>query len=344
MTPFPVAVLYGGPSSEREISRRTAAAVIEALPRDHLTPIPVEVSADTRWSVDGGPFGSAADALEALRARGVRVVFPALHGYWGEDGRIQGFLEVAGLPYVGSGVLASALAMDKARAREVLAAHGMPLPRALEFRGGSPAAAARAVREELGLPAVVKSPVGGSSLEVRIVKEPETLEAEIAARIRAPGGRALVEEYLEGTELTCPVLGNASVGGELTALPLVRIRLVTTESFTTEAKYDPDAVVEECPARVPEDLAERVRELAVLAHRVLGCDGLTRSDFLAPAGGDPRFLELNTLPGLTAASLSPKSAAAAGIPFPELLLRLVRLALERRETGRVPPAPGRAAP
>ena len=324
-----VAVLGGGTSPERGISLMTAKSVRESLPPDEFDSCFVEIGPDGLWSVEGGPPVRAAAAASALHDAGVSVVFPGLHGRYGEDGTIQGFLEVAGFPYVGSGVAASALAMDKCRTREVLAAHGVPLPGGIEFSGESPEDAAAEAIRRLSLPAVVKHPTGGSSLEMKLVRDRSECLAALAEMLGSSGGRALVEEFVPGTELTCAVLGNASRGGGLEALPVVLIRPRRATWFDFATKYDPDAVDELCPAPVAAEVRARVADLSLLAHRVLRCDGLTRTDFIVPADGVPRFLELNTLPGLTPASISPKAAAAAGITFPELLRRLVRMALAK---------------
>lgn len=328
-----VAVLGGGPSPEREISLATAAAVARSLSGEGFSAVPVTIGTNLSWSLPGaGPLAPEA-AVAALRERGVRVVFPGLHGPFGEDGTIQGFLEVCGFACVGSGVGASALSMDKPRAREAAAARGLAVAAGLEFADVSPEEATERVLGRLGLPVVVKDPVGGSSLGMEMPRSPEDLRTALASFLSRPGGRVLVEERLTGLELSVPVLGNASTGGPVETLPPILIRPLRSDWFDYRTKYDPEAVEELCPAPVPADLAARVSGDARTVHRTFRCDGLTRTDFIVPEDGAPRFLELNTLPGLTAASLCPKAAAAAGIPFPELLRRLVRLALEKRPAG-----------
>jgi D-alanine-D-alanine ligase len=324
-----VAVLAGGPSSERDISLQTGAAVMEHVPRDRIEPMWVEILADGRWAVEEAAPAPAWEALREFAERGVRVVFPALHGPFGEDGTVQGFLETAGLAYVGSGVGASAIAMDKTRAREVAAAHGVPLPNAVEIGGVTVSEALERVLERLAPPVVVKAPVGGSSLEVTIAPDREALAAALDQHLAAPGGRALVEERIPGPEITCAVLGNASVGEEPVALPPILIRPRGSDWFDYATKYDPDGVDEICPAPVPGELVEEIDGLARRVHRAIRADGLTRADFIVPEGGPPRFLEINTLPGLTEVSLCPKAARVAGIEFPELLHRLVTMALSR---------------
>ncbi|MEN8148766.1 MAG: D-alanine--D-alanine ligase [Planctomycetota bacterium] len=315
-----VAVILGGTSPERDISLATGESVLEHFPRDRYEPRRVEIRADGSWEVEGRDPAGPAAAGEWLR--GIDLVFPALHGRGGEDGVLQGFLETLGVPYVGSGVSASAIAMDKARTREVLSAQGFLLPAALELRG-------RDAIPQVDLPIVVKDPTGGSSLDLAVVKDREALLAVVERLLDRPGGRVLIEEYVAGVELTCAVIGNASVGGDLRAFPPVLIRPKSAEWFDYETKYDPDAVDEICPAPVADEVSERVTTLALTAHRTLGCDGITRTDFIVPDDGEPRFLEINTLPGLTAASISPKAAAAAGIGFTELIAMLLDGAREK---------------
>ena len=328
-----VAVLGGGISNERGISLRTAEEVRTHLPPDEFDAFFVEVLADGRFRFENDEPVSAGATLIELANRETGVVFPGLHGRWGEDGTVQGFLESGGFPYVGSGVAASALAMDKARARDVLSLAGIQMPDAVEIEGPDSTAAARKVLGALTLPVVVKDPTGGSSLDLYIAGTGPELAAALDSLLVAPGARVLVEEYIPGLELTCAVLGNAGIGGDLEAWPPVLIRPTRSDWFDFEAKYDANAVQEICPAPIdPEPLA-RVTEWALLAHRTLRCDGLTRTDFILPEDGIPRFLEINTLPGLTPESICPKAATAVGVSFPELLRRLVNMALDRAGTG-----------
>jgi len=318
-----VAVLVGGTSPEREISLATGESVLLHFPCDRYEPRRVEILADGRWHRDRGdpvPPIAAGDVLG-----GIDLVFPALHGRFGEDGTVQGFLETVGLPYVGSGVRASAIAMDKARTREVLGVRGFAMPAAVEVHAG-------AAVPDVALPAVVKDPTGGSSLDLAVVRTREALERAATKLLDRPGGRALVEAYVPGEELTCAVLGNASVGGDLRAFPPVLIRPLRSEWFDYETKYDPDAVDEICPAPVSPEVSARVVSLATAAHRALRCDGITRTDFIVPEDGEPRFLEINTLPGLTAASISPKAARASGMEFTDLIATLLDLARAKADS------------
>jgi D-alanine-D-alanine ligase len=270
---------------------------------------------------------AAAPATEALAVGGsqpVDVAFIALHGAYGEDGTLQGMLELLGTPYVGSGVLASALAMDKAMAKKVLGADGVPTPRGVRLSRSAFRANRTAVTREaaaVGVPAVVKPSRQGSSIGMSLVTREEDLDAALGEGF-AYDSEVLVEERLVGTELTVGVIGNR----ELTALPVVEI-VPKRAFFDYRAKYDPALSEEICPARLPAELAERAQQLGIRSHRALGCRGLSRTDMILSDHGLV-VLEVNTLPGMTMSSLLPKAAAAAGIPFGELLHRLVQLALE----------------
>jgi D-alanine-D-alanine ligase len=329
-----VAVIGGGVSAERTVSLDTARAVRDHLPRDEFEARAVEILPDGTWRVGDARPEAPERAILRLKSARTAVVFIGLHGSLGEDGTIQGFLDVAGLPYVGSGVCASAIGMDKARAREVLSSHGLRVAPGLELSGIPPTEAVALVKRQIGLPAVVKDPCGGSSIGVRLAGSDSALRRALREHLGRPGGRVVVEKFIRGRELSVPVIGNASRGGDLEALHPILIRPLGRDFFDFRSKYDPDCVEELCPAPVDPEVIRRVTEGALVAHLALRCDGISRTDFIVPQRGPPVFLEINTLPGLTAASLCPKAAAAAGLPFPELLRKLVRLALEKSEGGR----------
>lgn len=359
-----VGVLAGGASAERQISLATGAQIALHLPADRYEAVlidPLALMADNaqipaqmrelaRREVSGAgavaPLGERDSALpEAMReaiggaaralvpateafglggAWRMDVAFIALHGPWGEDGRIQGLLETLGIPHTGSGVLASALAMDKAMAKVVLAAAGLRVPRGFELGRSEFAAGGWAERaRELGSCLVVKPVSQGSAIGMSIVEEEGALADAIEAAF-ALDDRVLVEERVVGTEITGAVIGNR----EPAALPLVEI-VPRSGVNDYRAKYDPAASDELCPARLAPAVATAAQDAAVRAHRALGCRGISRTDMII-AGGQPVILEVNALPGLTSSSLLPKAAAAAGIAFPELLDRLVRWALEDR--------------
>lgn len=346
MTPPPlrVAVLCGGPSHEHGVSLKTGAAVARALAADGHDVLPIRIGTDGLWALEASldaalpvgvesapPTAALAQLDPSAAAAPVDVVFVALHGAFGEDGTVQGLLESAGIAYTGSGVAASALAMDKQRTKEVLAHHGFATPPWIGVRRreweSDPDAVRRAVGEGPGFPAVVKPVRDGSSFGVTLVDDAAGLAAALAAALDGPDGRALVERRIDGTELSCPALGNGD--DELRALPVVEIVPRDRDFFDFAAKYE-GASDEICPARIPADVAERVQDLSVRAHATLGCDGLSRSDFILDEAGGLWFLETNTVPGLTPESLSPLSAREAGMSFGALCERLARLAIERR--------------
>jgi D-alanine-D-alanine ligase len=349
-----VGVLTGGASAERDISLATGAQIAASLDPSRfevvlLDPLAFmarnpEITAEQREQaqrlIKGGgrletdhplPRGLEKQIESASRAlvpatrvmtntEPIDVVLIALHGTWGEDGRIQGLLDTIGVPYTGSGVLASALAMDKEVAKTVLAAAGLDVPRGVVVTGTTAADldAARSV----GLPAFVKPVAGGSSVGASIVAQAVDLPSAIELALRYDS-RALVEEQLKGgRELTVPVIGN----DDLTALPVIEI-LTKRAFFDYSAKYDAGESEEVCPADIPPDVAKRAQDLAVRAHRALQCRGMSRLDLI---WSNDRMvaLEVNTIPGMTANSLLPKAARAAGIPFGELLARFIDWALE----------------
>jgi D-alanine-D-alanine ligase len=344
-----VVVLSGGPSRERVVSVKTGAAVARALADRGHDVLPVTIGADGRWSLPapetrglpGAASGELARAPAAafaeLSSRGdaaaIDVVFVALHGAFGEDGTVQGFLETVGVPYTGSGVAASAFAMDKERTKEILSHHGIATAPwvAVDRREwtNDRGRIVDRVESALGYPCVVKMPREGSSFGVTIAADRATLERAVDEAVAGADRRALVEKALSGTEVTCPVLGNR--GGPWRTLPLVEIVPKGRAFFDFAAKYEGGSE-EICPARVSAEVAQNVADAAVTAHRVLGCDGMSRSDFIVDADGRPWFLETNTVPGMTEASLCPLSARAAGIDFARLCEMLLELARERAAT------------
>jgi D-alanine-D-alanine ligase len=356
-----VGVLLGGASAEREISLASGQMIAAHLPRDRYDVVlfdtlalmaanarlPADLARKARALLehrsereelkqeDGylpaafqeeiqSAAAVAAPATEALQvvdgARRIDVAFIALHGPYGEDGTLQGMLELLGIPYVGSGVLASALAMDKTVARKVLVAEGIPVPRAVVIEREDDRQDA-IFRAQTVVPAFVKPSRQGSSLGMSLVRRLEDL-APALERALEYDSRVLVEEQVVGRELTVGIIGNR----RLTALPVVEI-VSRREFFDYRAKYDPQLCDEVCPAELTADETRDAQELALRAHRALDCRGLSRVDMILTKGRGGVVLEVNTLPGMTVNSLLPKAARAAGIPFGELLDRLVRLAL-----------------
>jgi len=356
-----VAVLLGGPSSEHDVSIASGLQVLDALDPERWDALPVHLTRSGHWEVgrrpepksltaaedgsaplssaaDGGPTSKAAalaEGLTALAAEGdVDVCFIALHGAVGEDGTIQALLELAGLPYTGSGILASALAMDKVTTKAVYRQHGVPVAadrivRRQDLHPAGPSAladlAAR-IADELGLPCVVKPVIGGSSVATRVARDEASLAAAIEEALSVDE-RALIEDCLTGTELTCGVLGGGPHEAAR-ALPVTEIVPAGEGFFDFHAKYTSGACEEITPARIDETLTARVQELSLAAHEALGCEGMSRTDFILK-DGEPIALETNTIPGMTATSLLPQAAAQADLPFPRLIDALLESALLR---------------
>jgi D-alanine-D-alanine ligase len=257
---------------------------------------------------------------------GPSIVLPVMHGAFGEDGRLQGMLDFMGVPYTGSGVTASALAMDKRRTSNFLGAHGIRVPRHLLLRSKTP----RSHREDqlagapelLGWPLVVKPSRGGSSIATAVVHNLDELYRAVSRAFEADT-EVLLEQHIKGVEVTCGVLDLAeSFGGRLVCPP-TEIRPRNTPFFTFDSKYRPGATEEITPARLPETTLQRIQAIAEKAHDLLGCVGLSRTDMIVPEDGQPILLETNTLPGMTPTSLLPQGAAELGISMSSLLTGLI---------------------
>lgn len=298
----------GGLSNEREISLKSGEEVRKALDPDRYQ---VRV-----YDLQEGLAPLVADAPE------IDVALIILHGRYGEDGTVQGFLDLLKIPYQGSGVLGSALAMDKILSKALYRLEGLPVARDRTVRKGEPLDWA-AVLEDLGTPVVVKPNREGSSIGVRFAHNEEELR-EFVTHSFALDRELLLEEYIKGREITGAVLGN----DHPIALPLVEIiPSEAFEFFDYEAKYTEKATKEICPAPLPETVARRAKEYALLAHKALKLKGYSRTDMIV-RGDDIFVLETNTIPGMTRTSLFPLAAKAAGLDFGSLLDRLIELALE----------------
>lgn len=335
-----IAVLFGGTSMERDVSIASGAQVIGALREAGHEVVPVDTAtgvldpdAEHDLLVAGvAPVPPEAAALDVLRTGdltgiirtpeldGVDVIFLALHGGAGEDGTLQGLLDLAGVPYTGSGRVASAVAMDKDLSKRLFRYAGIDTPPWLM----APTTVA-AVRERIGSPAVVKPSKQGSTVGLTVVRDPSELDAAIAEAFRFDN-EVMIERFVAGREITVPILGNE---------PLPAGEIITKrEIFDYETKYQPGMAEEVFPADLSPDQTTRVQRIAVEAHEALKLAGFSRVDFRLDTAGTFWCFEANTLPGLTAASLFPKGAAAAGIPFPELCDRLCRLAIEEHRARR----------
>jgi D-alanine-D-alanine ligase len=298
-----VAVLMGGPSAEREVSLKSGNAVLAALKRKGIDAHGIDADKSSLRLLEDGKFDR---------------VFIALHGRWGEDGVIQGALEVLDLPYTGSGVLGSALGMDKLRSKYLWSASGIPTP---EYVVLEPKADLSKVIEKLGLPVFVKPVREGSSLGISKAKTLAELKAarETAAKY---DDQVIAERFIDGAEITCGILGDRS-------LPLIKIE-TDREFYDYEAKYILDTTRYLCPCGLPADRERAVQNLALRAFEALGCSGWGRVDFMLDKAGHAYALEVNTVPGMTDHSLVPKAAKQAGVGFDELVMRILETADERR--------------
>jgi D-alanine-D-alanine ligase len=340
-----VAVLMGGSSAERDVSLNTGRQVLNALdpakydvyaldtmtglkslpdaregePSIHLLPIG-----------DGGELVTSLTQLPQLeKSQRPDVVFIALHGPGGEDGTVQGFLEMLRIPYTGSGVLASALAMDKVRCKALLSTESITLAPDIIYEKHESSRLRRSgeeVSRKLGFPVIVKPSRQGSTYGCTVVESEEQVRPALEAAFRYDD-TVLVEQRLSGTEITVAVIGNR----EPVALPIVEI-VPPTGFFDYESKYSQDeakAAQEIIPARITEEAAREATEVALSCHRLLGCRGMSRTDMFVTDDGSIVTLEVNTIPGMTATSLLPKAAKAAGIEFSVLMDRLIEYALEK---------------
>ncbi len=323
-----VAVLMGGMSSEHDVSLRSGANAAHALEEKGYRVTPVTITRDGKWRFPGTPAVNLGEGVARLLGESIDCVFIALHGPFGEDGRIQGLLDLAGLAYTGSGHAASAVAMDKIRAKAVAESAGVPVARQLVIRAAdarTPDTLVRRVEAELGFPCVLKSPCQGSSLGMAIPKDAAEFRQALPGLFELDAV-VMAEPFLSGVEVTCGVLDVDREGPR--ALPVTEIRPESSEFFDYHAKYTPGATREITPAEIPLEATARVQELAERVHRAIGCRGFSRSDFIL-IDGNPVWLEVNTIPGLTETSLLPQAAAAAGIGFADLTELMVEAALGR---------------
>jgi D-alanine-D-alanine ligase len=364
-----VAVVFGGRSSEHAISCVTAGSVLQAIDRDRYDVVPIGIALDGRWVLESGdperlqiesadrlPSVDAERAPVALartdtatdltvhepsqppRTLGeVDVVFPLLHGPWGEDGTIQGMLEMAGVRYVGAGVLASAVSMDKSFMKIVLGAAGLPLMPSVTVSADQwrrdPDEARRRV-ETLGYPLFAKPARGGSSIGISKVHDASELAGAIAGALEHDP-KVLVEVAAEGArEIECGVLESLEPDGDVETSVPAEIRITGEHEFYDfAAKYLPEEATElDVPAKLPDDVTREIRSLSARAFEAVGCEGLARVDFFLMPDGSLVVNEINTMPGFTPLSMFPRMWAATGLDYGQLVDRLIQLALAR-DTG-----------
>lgn len=301
-----IGVLMGGFSSEREVSLATGRAVLDALHGKGYDAVGIDIGRD---------------APEAIKNTGIGAAFIALHGRYGEDGAIQGLLEIMGIPYTGSGILASAIGMDKAAAKTMFKAAGLLVGPYRLVSAKSRSGVVGLIEKEIGFPAVIKPRAEGSSVGVSIVNNAE--EIGPALDIAFSYGRdVLVEKYIKGKEVQVGILGDRALG----AIEIVPKR----HFYDYEAKYEKGMSEHFFPARIPDDIYKKTLEAGLLAHNCIGCRGYSRVDFIVTEDGAPYILEVNTLPGMTQTSLLPEMAQKVGITFPDLVEEILRLAIEQK--------------
>jgi len=343
-----VAILAGGRSSEHEISLASARSVLEALDPERYEAVTVAIGRDGRWSLDRGQVFHVSQGAKELGPVGTRnmkdltptetlpiptgsvpttlanvdVVLPILHGPFGEDGTVQGLLELADVPYVGAGVAASSLCMDKDLFKKVMRDSGVPVTEHVALRLGDE------VENPFGYPVFVKPARLGSSVGITKVHDESELGPAVELA-RQHDEKVLVEEFVAGMEVECGVLGNR-VPPPVASLP-GRIDTLEHEWYDFASKYDDGGMELIVPPELPQETIERVQQLAVDSFVASECEGMARVDFFVRDGGEVVVNELNTIPGFTATSVYAKLFEASGIPYPQLLDRLVDLALERHE-------------
>ena len=302
-----VALIAGGTSGEREISQASGDGVQGAL-------------LEAGFSVDRLDPAKKED-LKKLLDESYDVAFLCLHGKGGEDGTIQGMLDLIGLPYTGSGVMASSTAINKGRSKIMYEHVGIPIIPGVTLKEGDEIDI-ESIKSVVGIPCVVKPATEGSSLGLRIVKEEDEL-AEAIDYVLTVDDEIVIEKFVEGTETTVAVLGN----DDLEALPIIEIVPLAADTYDFESKYAPGGCKHIIPARLDDEITNTLKELAKRAHLAIGCRGVSRTDFIVDKDGNPWILETNTIPGMTPTSLLPDTAGVVGYSFPELCTKLVEFAL-----------------
>jgi len=303
-----IAVLYGGVSAERDVSLSSGRGIIEALEKNNHEVI----------AIDFHP-----DKINDIIALDVDLVFLGLHGKYGEDGRIQGLLDIMGVPYVGSGVAASALAMDKEKSKQIFSSYNLPIAKSKAYTISSDTNINDVVydiQHHFSTPFVVKPNREGSTLGLTIVEDVSSIEGAIR-KAQQNDHMILVEDYVKGRELTVAVLGST---GKEEALPIIEI-IPKGDLYDYESKYSIGGSEHIIPARVDDQLAEQIKQYAVQAHQALGCKTYSRVDFILNETDTPIILEVNTLPGMTSTSLFPDAAKAVGMSYETMIEKFVQL-------------------
>jgi D-alanine-D-alanine ligase len=345
-----ICVLYGGRSGEHEVSLRSAASVVKNLDRSRYSIVLIGIDKAGRWHLQKDVVEADVLAIEPSarlltvapgagffvdgQPLAVDCVFPVLHGTYGEDGTVQGLLDIAGLPYVGAGVLGSSVSLDKEVTKRLWRDKGLPIVEFAIVRAQDDERERRRAASGLGYPLFVKPCAAGSSLGAARVSDEPGLAAALEDALRYDA-RALLERYVEAREIECSVVGNARPRA---FLPGEVIPADSHAFYDYDAKYtDPDGAALQAPARLPPALQERIMRLAEAAYEAVRCEGMARVDFFLERGTDALFInEINTIPGFTSISMFPRMCEASGLPYAKLLDTLVELAVARdAERGRL---------
>jgi D-alanine-D-alanine ligase len=343
-----VGIIFGGKSAEHEVSLQSAKNVYEAIDRGRFDPVLIGIDKNGVWRSTGGslsllnssdprrislnaegdpvtmmPASAGVLSTHAANSLKLDVIFPILHGPLGEDGTVQGLLKLAGVPFVGSGVLGSAVGMDKDVMKRLLRDAGLPIGKFLTFRHSEKLPPFAEVKAALGSPLFVKPANMGSSVGISKVRNEEEYENAVKEAFKYDV-KIIIEEFIQGREIECAVLGNenpaASIPGEI---------IPTHEFYSYDAKYlDENGARLEIPAKIDVDCQKRVQELAIKVFQTLCCEGLSRVDFFLKENGEILINEINTMPGFTKVSMYPKLWEASGIGYTELISRLIELALK----------------
>ncbi|WP_156289254.1 D-alanine--D-alanine ligase [Oceanobacillus salinisoli] len=307
-----IAVLYGGTSGEREVSLSSGKGIINALKQKGHEVI----------GIDFHP-----ERLDEIIGLNVDLVFIGLHGKYGEDGKIQGLLDMLNIPYVGSGVLASALAMDKAKAKQIFEMNHIPVAKSKTYKlldNINSQQIADAIKKDFQTPFVIKPNQEGSTLGLSIIEDVKQISDAVTTALQSDD-TILAEDFIKGKELTVPVLG---LTGKEKALPVIEI-IPKNALYDYESKYAPGGSEHVVPAKINGKLAKQIQEYAVLAHQALGCEIYSRVDFILSEENVPVILEVNTLPGMTPTSLFPDSAKAVGISYNDMIEEFVNLSVKK---------------
>jgi len=303
-----IGVLFGGKSAEHEVSLQSARNVIRALNKNKYQITPIKINKNGKFNLNS--------------IKNFNVIFPVLHGPFGEDGSIQGLLKLAGVPFVGAGVLGSAVGMDKDVMKRLLRDVGIPIGKFITLKIGDKVNFNK-VKKELGLPLFIKPANMGSSVGINKVKNENEFK-KAAREAFSFDTKIIIEEFIKGQEIECSVLGNdkpvASIPGEIIA---------NQEFYSYDAKYIDKGSVAEIPAKIDKNTIKKIQELAVQVFQILNCEGMGRVDFFLKKNGEAIVNEINTIPGFTSISMYPKLWEASGLPLPKLLDKLIKLAIDR---------------